>query len=131
MTVKEAAALYGVSTQAIYQRIAKAGKSVDILTHGKPRQLTEDGEGLLAQWFTNTQQVDCKHCQELEKEKAALQALCDSLQAQLKTTEEDKQRLYTLLAQAQQTTQTLVVARISGDGQEKRGLMGRIFGKKK
>lgn len=131
MTIKEAAALYGVSTQAIYQRIAKAGKSADKLTQGKPRQLTEEGESLLAQWFTNPPQADCKHCQELEKEKASLQALCDSLQAQLKTAEEDKQRLYTLLAQAQQTAQTLVVARISGDDQEKRGLLGRIFGKKK
>lgn len=131
MTIKEAAALYGVSTQAIYQRIAKAGKSADKLTQGKPRQLTEEGESLLAQWFTNLPQADCKHCQELEKEKAALQSLCDSLQAQLKTAEEDKQRLYTLLAQAQQTAQTLVVARISGDDQEKRGLLGRIFGKKK
>lgn len=131
MTIKEAAALYGVSTQAIYQRIAKAGKSADKLTQGKPRQLTEEGESLLAQWFANSPQADCKHCQELEKEKASLQALCDSLQAQLKTAEEDKQRLYTLLAQAQQTAQTLVVARISGDDQEKRGLLGRIFGKKK
>ena len=34
MTIKEAAAHYGVSTQAIYQRIAKAGKKNGYLIEG-------------------------------------------------------------------------------------------------
>lgn len=130
MTIKEAAALYGVSTQAIYQRIAKANKELKDLTQGKPRQLTEEGEALLAQWFTNAQPTECKRCQELETEKNALQALCDSLQTQLKAAEEDKLRLYTLLAQAQQTTQTLVAARLEAGENDRRGLWRRLFQKK-
>lgn len=116
MTIKEAASHYGVSTQAIYQRIAKAGKKARDLTNQKSGDLTEAGAALLASWFTNeaSKPVDkaCNHCKELEQTVAALQAENKSLQEQLATMQTDKDRLYTLLAQAQQTAQALTVARI-------------------
>ena len=58
MTIKEAAAHYGVSTQAIYQRIAKAGKKSKELTNRETGELTEEGADLLATWFTNSQPVE-------------------------------------------------------------------------
>lgn len=116
MTIKEAAAKYGISTQAIYQRIAKAGKKSKELTNAKTGELTEDGAALLASWFTNepAKEIDkpCNHCKELEKEIAALQAEKQGLQEQLAAMQTDKDRLYTLLNQAQQTAQALTVARI-------------------
>ena len=116
MTIKEAASLYGVSTQAIYQRITKAGKKAKDITNAKTGDLTEAGEELLSSWFTNEQSQDtekpCDHCKELGRQIAALQADKESLQAQIISLQTDKDRLYTLLNQAQQTAQALTVARI-------------------
>lgn len=115
MTIKEAASSYGVSTQAIYQRIAKAGKKAKDITEGKNAELTQEGLSLLATWFENDQPQEvekpCQRCQLLERENASLQALNESLQAQLQNMQEDKERLYTLLSQAQQT-QAMTLARL-------------------
>lgn len=116
MTIKEAATKYGISTQAIYQRIAKSGKKAKDITNAKTGELTETGAALLASWFTNepTKEIDktCNRCKQLEKEIAALQAEKQGLQEQLASMQTDKDRLYTLLNQAQQTAQALTVARI-------------------
>lgn len=116
MTIKEAASFYGVSTQAIYQRIAKNGKKAKDLTNSKNGVLTEDGIALIASWFTNEQakEVDkpCSRCKDLEKDIIALQAEKQSLQEQLSALQTDKDRLYSLLNQAQQTAQALTIARI-------------------
>ena len=130
MTIKEAAQLYGVSTQAIYQRIAKAGKKAKDLCNGANRDLTEEGAALLSAWFTNADQgalnQPCKRCQELERENAALQAENTALQAQLDAAQADKERLFSLLAQAQQTAQALTVARITaGDDDRPRGILAK------
>lgn len=119
MTIKEAAALYGVSTQAIYQRIAKAGKKARDLTEGKTAELTQEGEELLATIFATEkapQEKPCENCKALERENAALQTLVTALQGQLATAQEDKERLYTLLSQAQQT-QALTLARLPAENQ--------------
>lgn len=120
MTIKEAAALYGVSTQAVYQRIAKHGRKARELVNQETRELTEEGAALLGSWFAISDQQEtaqesksCSHCKELETENAALQAENTSLQTQLSIALADKERLYTLLHQAQQTAQALTVARIS------------------
>lgn len=118
MTIKEAAAFYGVSTQAIYQRIAKAGKKSKELTNGKTGELTGEGEALLSTWFTNDKppEVDkeCKHCKALNEEIAQLKAEKIALQAQLATITEDKEKLFKLLNQAQQSVQALSVASVGG-----------------
>lgn len=119
MTIKEAAAQYGVSTQAIYQRIAKAGKKAKELTNQPSGDLTQEGEELLSSWFTNEQSSSgdsvCNHCKQLE----ALQAANNALQAQVEELQRDKDRLYTLLAQAQQTTQALTMARLTAPGEKR------------
>lgn len=123
MTIKEAAAHYGVSTQAIYQRIAKAGKKTKELTNRENGELTEEGEELLASLFTNELQSKsesvCNQCKQLEATNAALQAQIDELQR-------DKDRLYALLAQAQQTTQALTVARLAAPEKKNAPLWERV-----
>lgn len=123
MTIKEAAAHYGVSTQAIYQRIAKAGKKTKELTNRENGELTEEGEELLASLFTNelTSKPEsvCNQCKQLEATNAALQAQIDELQR-------DKDRLYALLAQAQQTAQTLTVARLTAPEKKTAPLWERL-----
>lgn len=47
MTIKEAASLYGVSKQAIYQRLKKTGKPLDSIRNPETGVLTEEGECLL------------------------------------------------------------------------------------
>ncbi len=123
MTIKEAASKYGISTQAIYQRIAKAGKKSKEITSGQSGDLTEEGEALLASWFTNQQPVEvetvCKRCKELQSQIDVLIATNAALQSQLDEVQRDKDRLYTLLAQAQQTAQALTVARIAAPDEKK------------
>lgn len=126
MTIKEAAAHYGVSTQAIYQRIAKAGKKTKELTNRENGELTEEGEELLASLFTNELQSKaesvCNQCKQLE----ALQASNAALQAQIDELQRDKDRLYTLLAQAQQTAQALTVARLTAPEKKTAPLWERL-----
>lgn len=123
MTIKEAAAHYGVSTQAIYQRIAKAGKKSKDITNRENGELTEEGADLLATWFTNSQPVEvessCKHCKELQAQIDVLTATNATLQSQIDTLERDKDRLYMLLAQEQKTTQALTAARLTAPEQKK------------
>lgn len=122
MTIKEAAAAYGVSTQAIYQRVAKTGKKTKDITNRQTGELTEEGRQLLATWFANeTKQEttkECDNCKALKTAISGLQAENKSLQAQIASLQADKDRLYTLLNQAQQTAQALTLARI-GSGQTK------------
>lgn len=123
MTIKEAAAHYGVSTQAIYQRIAKAGKKSKDITNRETGELTEEGADLLATWFTNSQPVEvessCKRCKELQAQTDALIATNAALQSQIDALERDKDRLYMLLAQEQKTTQALTAARLTAPEQKK------------
>lgn len=133
MTIKEAAAVYGVSTQAIYQRIAKAGKRARDLTEGKTSDLTQEGESLLATWFAGEEAGEvekaCQRCKLLEQENAGLQALNNVLQAQIAALEADKDRLYSLLNQAQQA-QALTVARLpAGNGSVWQRLKNMIKGR--
>lgn len=130
MTIKEAAAVYGVSTQAIYQRVAKAGKKTKDITNRQTGELTEEGSQLLTTWFTNeTKQEtgkECNNCKALEAAITALQAENKSLQAQITSLQADKDRLYTLLNQAQQTTQALTLARIGSSQTRTRPIWERL-----
>lgn len=97
MTIKQAANAYNVTPQAIYRRLKKAGKDVSTIIVGG--NLTAEGEALLSSWFTNSDSnmVDLK----LQLEK--LTAENQLLKNQLENAAADKERLYQLLNQAQQT----------------------------
>lgn len=126
MTIKEAAAQYGVSTQAIYQRLAKAGKKAKDITEPKTSDLTPDGEELLASWFATSAEPDskaeCKRCQLLEREIEGLQTLVAALQDRIQAERADKERLYILLNQAQQA-QAVTIARLPAPAD---GLLTRL-----
>ena len=122
MTIKEAAQQYGVSTQAVYKRIAKAGKSVKELTTGQSGELTEEGLNLLATLFTNQQSTTTNLQPEVERLTAEVERLkteVEYLQTRLNDAQLDKDRLYSLLAAAQQTTQALTVARLTAPEERK------------
>ena len=126
MTIKEAAAHYGVSTQAIYQRIAKAGKKSKDITNRENGELTEEGADLLATWFANVQssefanvgkqtKADESKCMQMLAQIEALTAEKAALQEQIAELQRDKDRLYTLLAQEQ----ALAMARLPAPEQKK------------
>ena len=129
MTIKELAREYGVSTQAVYKRIAKAGKSVKELTTGQTGELTEEGRDLLATLFTNQQTTTTNQSTEVERLTAEVERLkkeverlkkeVENLQTRLNDAQLDKDRLYTLLAAAQQTAQALTVARLAAPAERK------------
>ena len=122
MTIKELAREYGVSTQAVYKRIAKAGKSVKELTTGQTGELTEEGRDLLATLFTNQQTTMTNQSTEVERLTAEVERLkkeVENLQTRLNDAQLDKDRLYTLLAAAQQTAQALTVARLAAPAERK------------
>ena len=122
MTIKELAREYGVSTQAVYKRIAKAGKSVNELTTGQTGELTEEGRDLLATLFTNQQTTTTNQSTEVERLTAEVERLkkeVENLQTRLNDAQLDKDRLYTLLAAAQQTAQALTVARLAAPAERK------------
>lgn len=122
MTIKELAREYGVSTQAVYKRIAKAGKSVKELTTGQTGELTEEGRDLLATLFTNQQTTTPNQSTEVERLTAEVERLkkeVENLQTRLNDAQLDKDRLYTLLAAAQQTAQALTVARLAAPAERK------------
>lgn len=118
MKIKEAATLYGISTQALYQRIAKAGKKTKELTDSTTGELTEEGESLLASWFCKQAEEPCKDCARLQAKVELLEAQNAALQEQLTAANKDKDRLYSLLAAAQQSVQALTVARITAPEKE-------------
>lgn len=133
MTIKEAAKAYGVSTQAIYKRLQTVGKKAQDVTNRANGELTDNGAELLATWFDNldnqTNQKPTNRnngCKELEAALATLQAENKALKEQVATLQTDKDRLYTLLNQAQQTAQALTLARIGSGTEKKRPIWERM-----
>lgn len=133
MTIKEAAEHYGVSQQAIYQRLKKACVSLKTLKNPDTGELTPDGEAVINQLFNQRQSTDSTNLKEqfneLSKEVASLKAENEALKARVRDLEADKAylqgqntelltRIPPALPAAGQTAQT-----------EKRGFWARILGK--
>lgn len=112
MTIKDAAAKYGVSRQAIYQRLKRQGLQVDALRNPDTGELTADGEAVLSSMFTEAEptqdnaqaQVDTltTEVNSLREQAAALTAQVDTLTTQLATITEERDFLRRALDQAQQ-----------------------------
>lgn len=114
MTVKEAAALYSISPQAIYQRLKSKG--VDIRTiKNKAGELTPEGEQLLEDLFDRTsvtgegdpvisqaQQEQKKQDEALTLQVEKLTAEVDFLKAQVEILKEERDYLRRALDQSQQ-----------------------------
>lgn len=116
MTIKEAAARYGVSRQAIYQRLKRQGLQVDTLRDPKTGELTPDGEATLSSMFTeaeaaeqttpdnNQAQIDALTAERdaLRDQVAQLTSQVDTINAQLATLTDERDFLRRALDQAQQ-----------------------------
>lgn len=114
MTIKDAAALYGVSPQAIYQRLKSKG--IDIRTlKNKAGDLTTEGERLLEDLFDRTsvstmdteQGQKAQQAPEKKDESSLLQvekltAEVYSLTAQIEMLKEERDYLRRALDQSQQ-----------------------------
>ena len=91
MTVQEAALLYGVSKQAIYQRLKAKGYDIKQLKDSSG-SLTEDGESILAQLFDHTSVTgDGDSTPQQSRKEPAKQETPSLLQAQKRVAELEKQ----------------------------------------
>lgn len=112
MTMKEAAAKYGVSRQAIYQKLKRQGLQVDTLRDPATGDFTPEGEEVLSSLFTpadtTTDNTDKRvdeltaDVNRLQAEVDRLTAQIDTLTAQLTATTDERDFLRRALDQAQQ-----------------------------
>lgn len=116
MTIKEAAARYGVSRQAIYQRLKRQGLQVDTLRDPKTGELTPEGEATLSSMFTEAEatepttpdnkqaQIDALTAERdaLRDQVVQLTSQVDTINAQLATLTDERDFLRRALDQAQQ-----------------------------
>lgn len=114
MTIKEAATLYGVSPQAIYQRLKSKGVDIRAIKT-KTGELTPDGERILGDLFDRTsvtgdgEQTESPRDQGQTKQEEALNAQLemlkaevDFLKAQVELLKEERDYLRRALDQSQQ-----------------------------
>lgn len=80
MTIKEAAAKYGISQQAIYQRIKNNGISLKSLKDPKTGDLTPDALGILENLFGESSEKFNQQRVSKEEELTRLRALVQSLE---------------------------------------------------
>lgn len=92
MTIKEAADRYGVSRQAIYQRLKRQGIQIDRLRDTETGELTAEGVAILSNMFTEaeaapdrTADKEREQIDALTAEVKALQDQASSLTAQVAT----------------------------------------------
>ncbi len=130
MTIKEAAAQHGVSTQAIYKRLNQQGVKLSTLKNPDTGELTADGEAVINKLFNqpkpagNNQLKD--EINKLSTEVAELKAQNEALRERVRDLEADKAYL-----QGQNTELlTRIPPALPAPGQtEKRGFFSRLFGK--
>lgn len=112
MTIKDAAAKYHVSQQAIYKRLKSNGIEVDTLKDKSTGQLTADAELVLEKLFgaeslekresINQQNEHLKkECTELHKLVDELKKQTEEQQTRIEELKKDKQTLASALEQAQ------------------------------
>lgn len=96
MTIKDVAEKYGISSQAIYQRLKKYKIDIESLKDKETGELTADAEGVMAQLFANksnqrkpTLQSEMQSLRALvdsyEKENSVLRAKLESAERELET----------------------------------------------
>lgn len=145
MTIKEASKKYGVTTQAIYQRIKKSGAKLSTIKDNETGHLTPDGERLLCEMFgkdgseiVNVESVDLQALRlandrvaQVERERDALRADVGRLEAELHgerelraAVERERDTLRTALDQSQQL-QAMTLSRIP---EPRKSIWARLIG---
>lgn len=135
MTIKEAATLYGISPQAVYQRLKAKGYDVKQLKT-KSGDLTPEGESLMEDLFdrasvTGEGEVEAKKDQGktedslyIEVEKLKIEV--ESLKKQVENLKEERDYLRKALDQSQQL-QAMSMRMLPPAPVERRGVFSRMF----
>ncbi len=130
MTIKQTAELYGVSVQAVYQRINRAGLNIKKLKNADTGELTAEGEEAIKQLFAQHSQVNVDELKtalnDSQRELASLKTENEALKARVHELESERDYL------RGQTTELLtrIPPALPAPGQtEKKGFFSRLFGK--
>ena len=129
MTLKEYAQNHGISVQAVYQRIAKAGLRVADLKEPGGGALTEAGIQALEKLYGN--KVEKKDVE--TQSTAIIQVENERLKAELEAVKSERDYLRKALEAALQTQATIAsrlpAAQPAADQQQKQPAAGGIFGR--
>jgi len=133
MTIKEAAAKYGVSPQAIYKRLNQQNVQLSTLKDPDTGELTADGEAVITQLFNQPKPAVHNQLRDeitrLTTELAKLTTENEALRARVHELEADK----AFLQGQNSELLTRIPPALPAPGQtaqtEKRGLLARIFGR--
>lgn len=133
MNIKDFAELYGVSSQAVYQRINRAGLNIKKLKDSDTGELSEAGQEAIKQLFSQHSQVSVDELKDeintLQKELASLKSENEALKARVHELETERD----WLRGQQSELLSRIPAALPAPGQtaqtEKRGLLARIFGR--
>ena len=112
MTIKDAAKLYGISTQAVYQRLKKANINLDTLKDKETGEITPDGEAVFGKLFTKHEgqkpesfksiiETQKQLIASLQKENGELVEKVSKLQKENDDLKADKENWYKALETAQ------------------------------
>lgn len=97
MTIKDYAKLQGVSSQAVYQRLKKAGVDITTIKDKQTGHLTQEGQNLLDKLYSSTTQETAS----VQPTIAALQAENQQLTNQIEMLKDQVDHLRRLLDQEQ------------------------------
>lgn len=103
MTIKEAAAKYGVSVQAVYSRLKKNGVTLESIIIKETGQLTADGEAVLFKLYDESAKAINQKRDTLNDELNRLKALNESLTAENERLKIRLEATETALAEAKNT----------------------------
>ena len=135
MTIKDAAEKYGISKQAIYQRLKRNNIQIDSLTDPETGDLTPDAEAIMENLFgEGSQQFNKRKLTLTEELKAAQaeiqhqQAIVDLLTAKLEAAERERDLLRETLDQERAMFQRFLPApgQTVQPGEKRPGLLRRL-----
>ena len=135
MTIKDAAEKYGISKQAIYQRLKRNNIQIDSLTDPETGNLTPDAEAIMENLFgEGSQQFNKRKLTLTEELKAAQaeiqhqQAIVDLLTAKLEAAERERDLLRETLDQERAMFQRFLPApgQTVQTGEKRPGLLRRL-----
>lgn len=128
MTIKEAALAYGVSKQAIYQRLKRTGKPLDSIRHPETGVLTEEGEAVLRSIYDQGTNNLALQVESLKKEIEALAGQVNTLTELNKQLTSERDYLRRSLDQAQQL-QAMAFARLPAPKETEESWIKKLFTK--
>lgn len=134
MKIKDAAEKYGISAQAIYQRLKKQNIPIDSLKDTETGDLTPDALGILENLFGESSAQYNQQKASLHDELARLKQLVQSLEYErdiLKVKLEAAERERDTANETLNQERAMFTKFLPAPDQQRQGFISRIFGKKK